>query len=307
MSRPSAMALQVEILANPLSGRGHGPQRARRIAELLSARGHSVGIHDGRSGEDAAAWAARAAHIADRLVVVGGDGSLNAVLNGLPASPPPIVLSPLGTANLVAYGLGVDAKVERAAWLVEAGRTQHVDLARADYRDAASGARRSRLCLMCTGFGFDGELMRRFDASRDGPVHRGRYLKHLGDVLREWTPMPQTVVADGEELGEFVYGVFSGFGVYGLSQLKMGPSDLQDGLWELTLFPNVSLLRTGMAALAAAGGQLDKVRGVIQRRVRHVTVAAQQPTPLQVDGDYVGDTPLELRIGEAQVRFLVAP
>jgi len=302
------MALQVEILANPVSGRGRGPERARRIAELLSARGHAVGLFDdGRSAEDAAAWAARAARIADRMIVVGGDGSLNAVLNGLPATPPPLVLSPLGTANLVAYGLGLDARPESAAWLVDAGRTQRVDLARADYRDADSGARRSRLSLMCAGFGLDGELMRRFDEARDGPVHKTRYVKYMSEVLREWTPVPQTVIADDEPLGEFVYGVLSGFGVYGLAQFKLGPCDLEDGEWELTLFPNVGLVRTGLAMLAAAGGRIDRVPGVVRRRVRKVSVAADAPTPLQVDGDYVGNTPLELRLEGAQVRFLVAP
>ena len=96
------MALTVEILANPSSGRGRGPDKAARIAELLSARGHEVGTFAGTSRAEAIAWAGRAAELADRLVVVGGDGTLNAVLDGLPAEAPPLPYR---------YGFGIDAAV----------------------------------------------------------------------------------------------------------------------------------------------------------------------------------------------------
>ena len=300
------MALQVEILANPSSGRGRGPDRAKRIAELLSSRGHEVGLYDGKSGEDATRWARDAAEVADRLVVVGGDGSLNAVLNGLPEDPPPLVLSPFGTANLVAHGLGVDARPDTAAALVEGGRVQRVDLAHARYVDV-EGAEREQHCVMCAGFGFDGEVMRRFDAARSGPVFKATYLKYLGEVLTKWSPVRQRVAADGEELGEYVYGVAVGFGYYGLTQINLGPSDLADGQWELTLFRDLIHLRTGVAALAAAGGQLARLPGVEKRRVSRVEVSSAEPTPLQLDGDYVGATPLELRLDGTQVPFLVSP
>lgn len=300
------MALQVEILANPSSGRGRGPDRAKRIAELLSARGHNVGLHNGLSGDDATAWAGDASRIADRLLVVGGDGTLNAVLNGLPADSPPIVLSPFGTANLVAHGLTLNPRPESAAALIEGGRLQKVDLATATYINV-DGARMTRRCLMCVGFGFDGELMRRFDDARNGPVHKAQYLKHLGETLTQWTPVPQTVIADGEELGEFVYGILVGFGYYGLTQLNLGPSELADGHWELTLFKDLVLLRTGVAAVAAAGGQLSRLPGVVRRRVRAVQVQAASPSPLQLDGDYRGNTPLEFELDGTLVPFLVSP
>jgi len=296
--------MQIEILANPFSGRGRGPDRAARIAELLSTRGHSVGVHIGRSRQDGIQGARNAAELADRLVIVGGDGTLNAALNGLPRESPPIVLSPLGTANLLAFELDLARRPEDAVTLVERGQPQRIDLPQVSYREGKTV--RTRRSFLCLGFGYDGEVMRLMQEQRDGPIHKAQYLKLLGDALRSWTPVPQEIIADGQHLGEYSYGILSGISVYGSPLLRLGPCDLSDGTWELLLFPDLNLLRGGLFALAAAGGQLEKVPDVRRIQVREVEVRGAAPAPLQVDGDHVGDTPLEFRLDGMQVTLLVA-
>ena len=204
--------MQIEILANPFSGRGRGPERAARIAELLSARGHSVGVHIGRSRQDGIQWAKNAAEIADRLVVVGGDGTLNGVMNGLPAQDaPPLALSPLGTANMLAQELKISQRPEDTVTLVERGERQLIDIPTVSYQ--SERARRTRRCFLCLGFGYDGELMRLMQAQRDGPIHPVQYVKVLADAMRSWTPVPQEIIADDQPLGEYSYGILSGVSI----------------------------------------------------------------------------------------------
>jgi diacylglycerol kinase family enzyme len=300
-----ATTMQIEILVNPSSGRGMGPERARRIAELLSSRGHTVGVQTGRNRNDAIDWTTHACRVAERLVIVGGDGSLNAVINGLPRDAPPIVLSPLGTANMLAHELGISKRPEDTVTLVERGYRQALDLPCVSFRDGR--ARRQRRSFLCLGFGFDGELMRLMHEQRSGPIHKGQYLKIFADVLRTWQPQPQRIIADGQDCGEFVYGLISGVSIYGSPLVRLGQCAHDDGAWELFLFHDINLLRGGLMALAAAGGQLERLPDVRRLQVRHVHIEGASDSPLQVDGDYVGTTPLEFRIDGLQATMLVAP
>ncbi len=281
-----------------------GPERGARIAELLSARGHTVGVQTGRSRNDAIDWTTHACRVADRLVIVGGDGSLNAVINGLPKDAPPIALSPLGTANMLAHELGISKRPEDTVTLVERGQRQALDLPAVSFMDERT--RRQRRSFLCLGFGYDGELMRLMSEKRSGPIHKAQYLKIFGDVLRTWQPQPQRIIADDVDCGEYIYGLISGVSIYGSPLIKLGKCALDDGAWELFLFKDINLLRGGLMAMAAAGGQLEKLPDVKRLKVRHVRIEGDSTSPLQVDGDYVGTTPLEFQVDGLQATMLVA-
>jgi YegS/Rv2252/BmrU family lipid kinase len=70
----------------------------------------------------------RHAREVDMVVVGGGDGSLNAVIEGLIETGLPLGILPLGTGNDLARTLGLPMDVGRAATVIVAGRTQRVDL-----------------------------------------------------------------------------------------------------------------------------------------------------------------------------------
>ena len=97
------------IIANIRGGR-----RARRFEAVL-AHLHRLGAeteiqHVRMPGDGAVLAQAAAAHWASggedaptRLVVAGGDGTFNDVINGLAGALMPVAFLPLGTANVLAY------------------------------------------------------------------------------------------------------------------------------------------------------------------------------------------------------------
>lgn len=285
----------IEIITNPRSGRGQGPARAAAIAAELVRRGHQPRIHAGRDRADAAAWARAAAARADRLVVVGGDGSLSAVVEGLPPDPPPLALCPFGTGNVVGSDLGLSGDPFQTVELLESGRIQLLD----------AGEAGGRRCIMLCGFGFDGELMRRVEERRSGTMRKLEYLPLILSTLRGWHARPQRVVADGEDLGEHECGFVSNIRRYGTALLRLGPGAYDDGLWELFLIRRASFLNGLRAALAGALGGAQRSDAVLFRRVRVVSVRGERPAQVQVDGDHHGATPLEFRVPGYRVPLLV--
>jgi diacylglycerol kinase (ATP) len=68
----------------------------------------------------------------DRVVIGGGDGTLNAAAPGLIATGLPLGVIPLGTANDLARTLGIPLDPEAAAQVVAAGRLHRIDLGEAN-------------------------------------------------------------------------------------------------------------------------------------------------------------------------------
>ncbi len=317
--------MRVELLANPNSGRGAGPGRALRIAEKLRAAGCRCEIHVGSSAADSSAWAVQAASEADRLVVVGGDGTLNSVLHGIAehrVEAPPLALAALGTANLLANEFKLPRRSEGVARLVLHGQPRLLDSASvrlqapahpgdsqaptqaADSPPPASTETR-RYCLLVTGFGLDGELMRRMELRRTGPIRKRQYFGLLRRILIEWNGPPQRVTADGEELGTFPFAILTGIRTYASRAFRLPAGEYDDGLWELLLFPKVSWSALLAMVAAASLRRLEKLPGVVLRHVREVRFHGEHPSPVQLDGDYAGATPLEFKVDGPRLPVLL--
>jgi len=98
-------AQRARAIVNPVSGRHDVEATSAQLRTVLRDHVSEVDVRVTREGGDAYRWAADAADLGvDLLVVVGGDGTVAAVLDGArrAAVPVPVAIVPLGTANGVA-------------------------------------------------------------------------------------------------------------------------------------------------------------------------------------------------------------
>ena len=298
--------MRIDFIANPNSGRGLGPRRAGEIASLLARRGHDCRIRLGRNRQDAVNWAKKASKTADRLVVIGGDGSLSAVVDGLSADAPPVVLAPLGTSNMLATELKLPRRPSGTAKLVESEKILQLDTGIVSYTDAhdSNNTHRQRSFLVWD-FGLGAELMRRMNEKRNGPIHKADYLPLLGKIAQNWNPTTQRVTADEEYLGEYEFGVISGVRTYGIKAFRLGKAEYTDGFWEIYLFSKINLATISFLAAASATGRLTQIPGVVHRKVKTVQVQGASTSPLQIDGDYVGTTSVEFTLDAPPLSILL--
>lgn len=123
ISTPERKAL---LVVNRRSRRG--ADAAAAATDLLGRAGIQV---SNEACEDAAALPALICRMApgiDRVVIGGGDGTLNAAIPGLLASKLPLGILPLGTANDLARTLGIPLDLEAAAQVIAAEKVWHVDV-----------------------------------------------------------------------------------------------------------------------------------------------------------------------------------
>jgi diacylglycerol kinase (ATP) len=119
------------LIANRLAGGGRPERAIPRVRRTLDALGipHTLRVVD---GYDAVVRAAEAARGFDRVVVVGGDGTINGAVNGLLRGgvDVPLAIVPAGTGNEFVRALGVPRAPEDAARLLVTGTLRRIDLGR---------------------------------------------------------------------------------------------------------------------------------------------------------------------------------
>lgn len=292
------------IVANPIAGSG----RARPAAETLRAELARLSIapelfFTGARG-DARAEVARRAGNYDVVVAVGGDGTAGEVLSGLVDPSIPVAILPLGTANVMSLDLGLSREPANCARMLAAGRTQAIDVARVDRGDARVDG--GRLSFLVTGAGHDASIVRQLEVLRRGPITKRTWVRAGANALLRAPPPHLSVTLDDRELpGEFCQVLFSNIVHYGGFRILAGDRRLDDGEWELYLFPATSILGVlgyGARALLRGfpSGRVQRLRG------RKLEVRSATPAPFQVDGDLGGTTPFTIEVERVQ-RHLVVP
>lgn len=275
----------VAIQRNRRSGAGRQYQALTALIRELRRQQWQPRLFSSRAELDAAVWQ-RVEHPPRAIVAAGGDGTMLDLLSRHPRLP--VAILPLGTENLLARYYGIPPRDGAAvARMIVAGRTTQMDL-------GVAGDRRFSVLVSC---GFDAEVIRRMHEARRGPITRLHYFAPLVQALASYNyPEVRVYVDDATEplVGGMV--VAANLPRYAL-HLPLVPTAVpDDGLFDVRIFPHRSvpgmmtdILRVVLRWFRGAeDGQC--VRG---RRVR---IESDRPAPVEVDGDPLGTTPVELRI-----------
>ena len=274
------------ILANPISGGGKARLLAPALATALRARGIESEVHLTRSAGDAAARAASAAAEGfSGLVAVGGDGTVNEVLNGMADPSMPLAVLPVGTANVLALELGLPRDPEVLADLVASGST----------RQLAIGLAAGRRFLLFCGIGLDGAVVQRLSQVRTGTLGKHKWAAPILHTVLHWPKYNLSVTFDDgtrlEDVGTVLVTRVRNYG--GIAAMPPG-IDLGDGKLHVLCFRPRSRLAWVWLGLLAILRLLRPGRWLDHRTARSLTVTG--PAPCQVDGDHGGTTPLTVEL-----------
>jgi len=288
--------MRLKLIANPVAGRG-ARERVCAVAQQLRNLGHEVAlVWTGRRG-DARQLAAQAPQEGcDRLLVAGGDGTLNEALNGLVGSELPVAFLPLGTTNVLALELGLPRELSAAARLACAGEVAPVCLGRAG----------TEHFLLMAGVGFDGEAVRRVSL----PLKRrtGKFA-YAVSALSAFLCAPGGRIEVRDETGRrrIGYGaVVSNGRLYG-GRFVLNPqaSIFADRL-DVCLFLRPGRLALLSLALRVLSGGVPGPPLVEHFAARRLEFTGAR-LPVQLDGDDCGDLPLTIEVVPDAVRLVLSP
>ena len=230
----------------------------------------------------------------DGLVAIGGDGTVNEVLNGMPDPSRPLGVLPVGTANVLAMELRLPKSVEAAADALAAGRTRELAIGRCGEQ---------RFLLFC-GFGVDGAVVQRLAAVRTGTLGKHKWLGPIVHTVWHWPQFTlRATLADGEVLDGLSSVLVTRVRNYGGVLMLPREVSCDSGLLHVLCFrqrARTAWLWHGLRGIARC------MRAGRTLQVRSTTaVQVDGAAPFQIDGDAGGTSPARIGLLAERAHLLV--
>lgn len=234
------------------------------------------------------------------VIAVGGDGTVNEVVNGLidanGKGRATLGIIAAGTQNDIARMLGIPRDYLRACQLFENFEKVNIDIGAVEYTH--HNEIRSRCYLNTAGIGFVSDVI-------EGSIPHTR-LKIIGGSIPyaigvipkaiEYQNKDVLICIDGEKREERDFSVVVNNGRYLGGGRTFPGATPYDGLLDVAIIGNVSKMEALLNfPLFFTGAYFDPQKVKLQK-ARSVIVDSPQRLPIQIDGEIVGRTPAIFRI-----------
>jgi diacylglycerol kinase (ATP) len=311
MVRVSARTL---VIVNPRSKNGATGRRFKAVeAKLRNAIG-PFEVEFTHGARDAARLAREGVRAGiERIVVAGGDGTMNEVATGLLAADlgeyVEIALLPFGTGGDFPHSLGVPSSVDAAIELIAAGESRAIDIGRIEYRNTRLEPSTGYFVNVAS-FGISGlidQLVNDSNARFGGGV---TFLAATLRALSRYRATEVSVHVDGAELfaGRVMLCAIANGRRFGGGMRIAPAADLADGAFDIVVIHDYSRLRlAGKLPLLYSGRHLDDPI-CVHTRGRVIEARAEPGTALlDIDGEPLGSLPARVEVVPAALRMICGP
>ncbi len=296
--------MRAVVIHNPSSGMSSHDSQLRAALAALQELGWDVSARETRGGGEAMQLARQAAEQGcDAAFAVGGDGTLNEVLNGVLGSETAIGVLPLGTANVWATEMGMPLNdLARAAVMQAQAAPRRIDVGIARSERLAP-----RAFLLSCGAGFDASVIRLVEGQRELKRRWGKLFFVLVGFRQalEFRGRRVQVTVDGQTYDRrVILALVSNSQLYG-GFVRLPPDALiDDGILDVTLLHGINTFHTAWHFARLGMGMFNLLPDTDLVRGREVEIRGAR-LPLHLDAEPVGSTPVQIEIRSRAVRIFV--
>ncbi len=301
------------VVVNPVSGGGKGLSDFPRISHLLRENGieHDPAFTEHRY--HATELAVEAVNRGYRkIIVVGGDGTLNEVVNGLflqkQCEPKGVLLAVIavGTGNDWVRTFGIPRNYTAAIRAIKEGHSFLQDVGKVVYTE--SKVEHTRYMANVAGLGFDAYVIQIFNHLKL-KGYKGKWL-YLYSLIRGFfsaKPAGATIEVDGKVIyNKLLFSLAAGVCRYnggGIQQLPRAVAN--DGLLDLTIIRPVHWWHVVFRAKRLFNGQIYSIGHVEYAQGKEVKITSAPPMPLETDGELQGETPVTISVVPQAIKVVV--
>ena len=301
----------IQVIVNPSAGSG----RAKKIAETLPRKAGEI-----FSGEinikfteerNHAAIIAREAlkNGAEKIVAVGGDGTINEVINGFFENGKPVnpscelgIIS-CGTGRGFANSMKLPDDIDQQIKILGKPGFRQIDIGLITYQDI-HGARGERFFINECQTGIGSKV-----ASVVGSKHKilgGKLAFGITATIQAiiLKPLELNIVFDDGQGQEFkLIGLVVGNGTECAGGMKLTPdARMDDGQFDILLIHNMSVIKRLINLTKVYSGTHILTPYFSVRRCKRIKITSSESVSLEADGEMLGTSPFEMRILPAAIR-----
>lgn len=298
--RWTVIVVRTLFIINPASGRDRSaPLRRRLLDAIPKSRGADAVVLPGpRQAEKVAREAVKDGY--GRLVVAGGDGTVNEVVSGIGHSGVELGIIPLGTGNVLAYDLGIEAdNLDQALATLRAGRVRELDVGKVG----------DKCFLLMAGFGFDAEVVRTVAPRAKGLFGRMAYAPTLVRESVRYQPSEFRLTFDGKtSLTTMAYNVIVCNCASYAPNFQIAPNARHDdGLLDVLTFEHRPAMKLRFLGWLSASliTQWAADSSAVHYQAAHIRIESSPAVKMQIDGDVRGESGVDIEVMPKALRLVV--
>ena len=309
------MKRSVAVIVNPTAARGRAARGWRTLEGRLHSRLGELTVRWTRSAGHATALAAElieAGH--DLIVAVGGDGTLNEVVNGMMGEDdlarPGLRLGflPIGTGSDFQRTLRLPSNPADAVEVLATGQTRLIDLARIRFT-GHDGAVKSCYFVNLVSFGMGGAVAAGAKSFLTVFGGKAAFLGATIQALARYRSRRVELVLDGGKraFSAEIANVAVGNGRYhGGGMCPCPAAVLDDGVLDVTVIDALSPFQVLRDLRVLYSGDIHRHPKVHALHARRLTARSDDTTLIEVDGESLGRLPLEIELLSRKLPIVVS-
>ena len=279
------------VILNP-AARSEKAKRWRARVESV-ARGCVI-CATSRAGEAEALARHAAQEGFEKIVAAGGDGTINEVVNGLAGSNAALGLLPIGTMNVFATELGLPAHDLQLCWnIIQGEHTRLVDL------PSANG----KYFVQLAGVGLDAQVVKETSLTLKRSFGPLSYLISAAQIAAREPPR-LFLESENSPIDEGSFVLVGNGRLYGGPFPFFKHAAIDDGLFDVIAFKRLGYLEIIKYLQDVVFSSEIRVPDIEYFQTRRLRVTSDREVPVELDGELVGNCPVEFQLRERTLRVL---
>lgn len=292
------------VIVNPNAGKRKGEKDWLEIAAQLTAAGiEFVSVFTEHRGHAVMLIRKYIENGYRNIIVVGGDGTLNEVVNGIftqahvPTDKVVLAMIPVGTGNDWCRMFNIPGDYKQAIKLITKRKIFIQDTGTIKYI-SSEGSEKTRYFINMAGMGFDALVAKKTNKQKDlGQSNPMSYVVNILASLFLYTSTKVSILLDGEKINSDIFSMSVGICQYNGGGMKQAPGALpDDGLFDMTLIKPIGKFKIIRNIIKLFDGSFTKLPEVSTFRSSKIIIHSEPPMYMEADGESLGHTPFVFNI-----------
>ncbi|SDI27314.1 diacylglycerol/lipid kinase family protein [Natribacillus halophilus] len=280
------------IIVNKCSGNGKGALIWKQVKKALQTKEIDYQVYFTKRSNHATAIVREIN--GGVIIVIGGDGTIHEVINGLIGAKTPVGIIPAGSGNDFAKALDIPTNAREALDRILHGKQQAVDIGRIN----------GKCCVTVIGVGFDGKVAQTVNASKSkrwlNVIRFGKlsYVISVFKVLLSYKPVDITITVDGhkEDITNVWLIAVANFPYYAGGMAICPNAKGNDGFLELCVVHGMSRLQFVRAFPGVFKGKHVSHPAVKMLTGKQIEISSSTAMIVHGDGEIIGQTPIKIDV-----------
>lgn len=268
---------KVYFIVNKYSGTGFNPQMEESVADVCRSHNAEYVLEYTKGPAHATALASAAiASGFQRIVAVGGDGTVNEVAQALVDTTAKMGIIPKGSGNGLARHLGIPVRFTDALTALFTCRVIAMDTFRMN----------NKLSLNVSGIGFDGYIADLFGTDKQRGFHG--YTKHVLNQFRQFPEFDATIDSGERSLDKKAFVIaIANSSQYGNNARIAPGASVCDQLLNISIVRKFPPYRLDFI-YSFFSGTIDQSAYCETLQIRNAIIRLREPMSYHIDGEPAG-------------------